>query len=91
MEINYNEPGIFFLNLFLVLMLFFTAIIVIYELKFSPKPKQLPTRKFKHLNNKAIYILLVDFGDEVCVLREDINVRLLMKRDQFEKFLVEVK
>jgi hypothetical protein len=48
-------------------------------------------KRFRHKDNNATYSLLVDFGDEVCMLREDINIRMLYKLDQFKKYFQEIK
>lgn len=54
-----------------------------FQVKITPK-------RYHHKDNNANYTLIADFGDEVCLLREDINVRLLFKREHFEKFLKEI-
>lgn len=60
------------------------------NLEFTVKDK-LTEKRYHHLNNNADYTVLADFGDELCLLREDINVRILMKRVDFEKYLKEIK
>lgn len=49
------------------------------------------SKRYYYKNNNAYYTILVDFGDEVCLLREDVNTKILMKRVDFEKFLKEVE
>jgi hypothetical protein len=51
---------------------------------------EIPKKRYHRASNNANYTILADFGDELCLLREDINVRILMKRVDFEKYLKEI-
>lgn len=63
-----------------------------YLLKTDPNyvAAKMPIKRYYHKDNRATYTIIADFGDELCLLREDINVRILFKRESFEKFLKEI-
>lgn len=64
-----------------IINLVFIAILIYY------KDTKLKTTRYYHKDNKAFYTVVADFGDEVVVLREDVNIRLIFKKENFEKYL----
>lgn len=61
------------------------------KLRYATEFRDGPRRQvFHHKDNNTNYIVLVDFGDELVLQRTDINARILMKRENFEKYLKEV-
>jgi hypothetical protein len=78
----------FALALFISILVFFKEN-TLYNVN-STQVVIIPPKRYYYKNNNANYTVLADFGDELCLLREDINVRILMKRVDFEKYLKEI-
>ena len=86
------------MEIFLLVTLTFTSLLLPRYLIKRVKDKheeEVPatslSKRYYYKNNNAYYTVLTDYGDELCLLREDVNTRILMRRTDFEKFLKEVE
>lgn len=53
----------------------------------SKKCSNVNKARYYHKDNKAFYTVLVDLEDELVLCREDVNIRILMSKDNFNKYL----